>query len=694
MCSSDLVAYFASALEQTSQRSLAPTARLASEESDRGQADATGYDTVAVAPCQPMLPTESTPSADLPMAALEPTVYPGSSAQNGFDTPQSGAVAERAQQGQGVAPTAAVVSPPLEPTMPVQRKARRLTRTSASLLIGLVFGIILIILSSLSLLAYYGMIGARSGATTPVRGGTWTLDYPGDPVSLIPNGDPYGISVTDEALYLPLFYGDAQGVVHPGSATEVPTLQNGGISPDAKTWTIHLRPHLLWSDGQPYDARDVDYTWKLWLNPKFSAYNTQGLNLITRADVSADHLSISFHLKQSYVPFLQDWVDGIFAPLPAHHFSSIAPEGILKSPDNLNPQITSGPFMMSESKPGDHYTLVRNPNYYRASEGLPYLDKVVFRITDSDLKDLQAGTIDTAIVDPNQLQMYQRFTDYTLIATPTSNSFEALWFNFHNTVLASHLEVRQAIDMAIDHQALIAAVPGGFATRLCTDHPSAMHPGYEPPSNCQLFDTIAANKLLDDSGWMKGADGIRAKGGQRLEFEYSTSATYDNIGRASAEVIIQRNLQAIGIKLDIQNYQHDTFFNQFLPAGKASPPTGAVAGRYDIAQFAVSWGYDPDDAILLSCDQPPPPKGGNLDFYCNPTLDALYAQEQATADPGVRQQIFNQIHHIYLTVFPFIVLYSTLNPSIVRKGTHNYQPSTFEGETVNIWEWWCDGGKC
>ena len=60
----------------------------------------------------------------------------------------------------------------------------------------------------------------------------------------------------------------------------------------------------------------------------------------------------------------------------------------------------------------------------------------------------------------------------------------------------------------------------------------------------------------------------------------------------------------------------------------------------------------------------------------------------------MRQQIFNQIHHIYLTVFPFIVLYSTLNPSIVRKGTHNYHPSTFEGETVNIWEWWCDGGKC
>ncbi len=90
----------------------------------------------------------------------------------------------------------------------------------------------------------------------------------------------------------------------------------------------------------------------------------------------------------------------------------------------------------------------------------------------------------------------------------------------------------------------------------------------------------------------------------------------------------------------------------------------------------------------------PPPQGGNYDFYCNPALEALYRQEQATADPGVRQKIFDQIHQIYLTELPFIVLYSPIDSSIVRKGTHNYQPSPFAGETVNIWEWWCDHGKC
>jgi peptide/nickel transport system substrate-binding protein len=474
-------------------------------------------------------------------------------------------------------------------------------------------------------------------------------------------------------------------------------LQNGGISPDAKTWTFHLRPHLLWSDGHPYDAGDVDFTWKLWLTPGFDATNRVGLNLIGSADVSADSLSITFHLKQPFAPFLGNlWVDGFQAPLPAHHFRGMTPEAILKSPDNLNPTVTSGPFMMAESKPGDHYTLASNPRYYRASEGLPYLDKVVFRIVadeDAVRKDLQAGTVDSALVDPYQLQVYQRFPHYRLVTLSSSSNFEAIYFNFHNTVLASHLEVRQAIAMAIDHQALIEAVPGGFATKLCTDHPSAIHPGYQPTPNCPIFNPAAANKLLDDSGWAKGPQGVRARDGERLEFEYSTSATFNNIGRASAEVIVQRNLRAIGIQLDIQNYPHDTFFGPFLNGGKASPATGAVAGRYDIAEWEQGFGYDPDDSFVLGCDQVPP-KGINWTFYCNPALDALYRQEQATVDPGVRQQLFNQIHQIYLTQFPFIVLYSSLDPSIVRKGTHNYQPSPIEGETVNIWEWWCDGGKC
>jgi peptide/nickel transport system substrate-binding protein len=204
-----------------------------------------------------------------------------------------------------------------------------------------------------------------------------------------------------------------------------------------------------------------------------------------------------------------------------------------------------------------------------------------------------------------------------------------------------------------------------------------------------------ANKLLDDNGWVRGPDGVRAKGGQRLEFEYSTAIfAYNTQWRLDTEAILQRNMRAIGIKFDIQNYTYFTFFFSFLTGGKASPSTGAVAGRYDIAEFANSWNSDPDDSSMLSCDQiPPKGLGNNVDFYCNHALDALYQQELATVDPGARQEIFHQIHQIYLTELPFIVLYSAPDIAMVHRGTHNYQISPFY-EVTNIWEWWCDHGKC
>ncbi|MFL5696422.1 MAG: ABC transporter substrate-binding protein [Ktedonobacteraceae bacterium] len=683
------VADFAEALDQASQRAFSPTSQLPAEHSAAGSPAAAGFATVAVPTSQPALVNE-TPS-ELAVPAESPQT------PSDVDRKLAPASPPPAAPLAATTPRPADVPLPPEPALPIRRTG--IARLPAALLIGLAVLVIAgAVLGSLSLLAHFGVIGTQSAATTPVRGGTWTDGLIRDPDSLIPNGTAQTLFITglvDQALYLPLFYGDAQGVIQPGAASEIPTVQNRGISADATAWTFHLRPGLVWSDGQPYDARDVDYSWKLWLNPKFGAFNTQGLDLITSADVSADDLSITFHLKQAYAPFLSLWVDGFSAPLPAHHFSTMAPEAIKKSPENLNPQVVSGPFLLSERLPGDHYTLVRNPRYYRASAGLPYLDKVIFRVADPDtiLKDLQAGTITSSwFLDIRKVQAYQRLSKYTLVTPPTKASFEALYFNFHNQVLASHLEVRQAMAIAIDHQALIEALPQGLAGPLCTDHGSFYHPGYDPGANCPVFDPAAAKKLLEDNGWVKGPDGVRARGNQRLEFEYSTALSA-NPYRTAVEAIIQRDLKEIGIQLDIQNYPGDTFFGSLLPGGKASPPSGAVAGRYDIAEYATGYGYDPDDSWMLLCDQFAP-NGGNVNFYCNPALDALYRQELATADPGLRQQLFTKIHQIYLTDFPFIVLYSTTELAIARKGTHNYQPSPIAFETINIGEWWCDHGKC
>jgi peptide/nickel transport system substrate-binding protein len=531
--------------------------------------------------------------------------------------------------------------------------------------------------------------GGGNASGTPVKGGTWIDDLYEEPDSLIPNASTETFSdMFDQSIYTPLFYGDSKGVLHPGLATEIPTLANGGVSSDLKTWTFHIRPGVKWTDGQPVDARDVDFSWRTWDNPKFGAASTVGFNLIQSTTISPDNMTITFHLSQGFEPFVSIWADGLNAPMPAHHFSSMAVDQITKSPDNLNPSVTDGPFMMKESKPGDHYTVVRNPNYYLASQGYPYLDSVVFRIvTDQNtiLKDLQAGSIDSSwFLDVSKVPAYQRLTNYKLVGNPYSTNFEAMYFNFKDKILANNLDVREAMAMAIDHQALIDVARRGQATPLCTDHGSGLTPGYQPNAPCPKFDPTGALNMLKQDGWVMGPDKVLSKNGQRLEFTYSTTA--NNLWRADDELILQQDFAAIGIKLDVQNYPASTFFGSFLGTGD---PT-----KDQLFEFENTFTYDADDASVAACSQWPP-NGENFMFYCNKQLDALFSQEQSTADPNARQQAFDQIHQIYLTQFPFITLYAPEDIAMVKVGTNNYAPGPMGAtETVNIWTWWCTGGKC
>ncbi len=554
--------------------------------------------------------------------------------------------------------------------------------------------------SSLSLVAvlalFFSACGAQgtptsqtSSSSKPVRGGTWIDDLVNEPDSLIPNGSSQTFAVlVDNALYAPLFYGDTEGHITPGIVPTIPTVQNGGISTDYKTWKFTLLPNLKWSDGQPLTADDIDFTWKLWVNPKFAAASTDGYNLITGADVSSDKLSITFHLKEAYAPFLAVWTDGGLAPLPKHVFQSVAPDQILKSKENLDPSVTSGPFKMKESVTGSHYTVVRNDNYFLASQGMPYLDSVIFRpVSDENtvLKDLQSGSItSTWFIDVSKTKAYQALADYNFVVNPAASNFETIVVNFKNPILGKNVEVRQALAMAIDHQALIKTARVGQASPLCTDHGAAVHPGYQPDAPCPKFDPAAANKLLDDHGWAKGADGVRAKDGQRLEFKYTT--TSGKPWRQADEEILQQNFKDIGIKINITNVPASTFFGPFLNNG-----------QHDLAEFENSFTYDPNDATVFGCDAIPPPGGAgqNWSFHCDPAMEKLLKAQQHTADPVARQKIFDQEHEYLLTQFPYIILYSPTDPGIAKKNTHNYLPGP-EGaqESVNIWKWWCDGGKC
>jgi peptide/nickel transport system substrate-binding protein len=529
--------------------------------------------------------------------------------------------------------------------------------------------------------------------TQPVRGGTWIDDVPAAPGSLLPQGSDTTYSVLiDQALYAPYFYGDAEGHIHPGIVSEIPTVQNGGASADLKTWTFKLRPNLKWSDGQPLTADDLAYSFKVFEDPTFGAKFTVGFDDIVSTDVSADKLSITMHLDKPIGNFVSDFVDANpGSPLPEHVFSSMKPGDILKSADAQLPTVTNGPFMIDKanSTSQQQYTVVRNPNYYMA--GQPYLDKIVFRIVndpDTILKDAQAGEITSSwFLDVSKISTYQAIKGYTTAPDKVSAGYEALWFNENNPALKD-VDVRKAIAMSIDQNKLIAVARNGFATPLCTDHPASLVPGYQKDAACPKYDPAAANALLDQDGWVKGSDGVRTKGGLKLAFNYTTTTLN---WRMTDQTIVQQDLQAIGIKTTLVNQPGSTFFGETLPQGKP--------GVYDIGEFEQTYSYDADDASTLGCSAIPSAAnsfgGQNYAFYCNHALDPLYNQEQASTDPAVRQDAFDKIHQIYLTDFPFVTLYAPVNATIVKSTAHNYASGPMGAqETVNVWDWWCTGGKC
>src|ERR671936_671945 len=166
-------------------------------------------------------------------------------------------------------------------------------------------------------------IGRAAPVAGPVKGGTVIDGLFEEPDRLIPNTSAETFSVmVQQTIFTPLFYTDDNGVLHPGLASQIPTVANGGISKDGLTYTFHLRPGLKWSDGAPLDARDVDYSWKTWMNKDLIVPSTVGFDQIKSATVSPDNLSITFHLKAPYSPFVALWADTSF-PLPAHVLSKM-----------------------------------------------------------------------------------------------------------------------------------------------------------------------------------------------------------------------------------------------------------------------------------------------------------------------------------------------------------------------------------
>jgi len=476
----------------------------------------------------------------------------------------------------------------------------------------------------------------------------------------------------DSLVFSFLIIADDHGKLIGDLATEVPTLRNGGISNDGRTYTYHLRRDVRWHDGAPFTAADVKFTWQAVINPNNNTLHREGYDRIARID-TPDKYTVVLHLKRRYPPLvtrfftpLQEGVKGI---LPAHLLAGL--HDINQIPFNSHP-IGTGPFKFSSWERGRRIVLLRNDYYYK---GRPKLNEIIFNVIPDDnsvLNAVRVHDIDLVTTPPPVLyEQYKALPDVSVSLAPW-NAQNILILNQRRPQLHD-LAVRKAISMAIDYNSIISKIEHGVGT-IPHDIVPEQSIGYTNNPSYR-YDPAAARAVLDHAGWRPAPDGIRQKAGQRLDFVIHASAGSAN-GRLIA-TFLQPALRAVGMNLDIKMYPYNVIFSHEGPL---------YTFKYDLADYSLTLPYDPDNLFYYGCDYWFP-KGENIYGICDAAFDRLEKAGLQTDDPAQRAKLYHQAEREFHNSVGIIPLYNLRRPVAHNPDLRNFSTAPASAPWWNAWQW-------
>ena len=366
--------------------------------------------------------------------------------------------------------------------------------------------------------------------------------------------------------------------------------QNGKLTGDlAKEWkvdetgkmyTVTLRNNISWHDGQPFTAKDVVYTYNTIQNPEARsplAASWRGVK-VTQTD---DH-TIVFRLPNALVSFPYALTNGI---VPAHILEKEPPSSLRTLPFNTKP-IGSGPFEFktidvsggSAETRQESIGLERFELYHR---GTPKLQRYIYRAYRNKdqlfaaFKEHKLTAMSGVSVVPSEITKTAAVRQYSL---PLAGMTMAFMRN-SNEILAEKT-VRQAIVRVTDQKAILASL--GYSALPVKSPFLQGQVGYDSSLLQLEYNLDEANKLLDDAGWQRGADGIRSKGEQRMSFMLAAIAggEYENVARILADQWSKAGIDIQVMPQDVADFQQ-TLLNH----------------DYDILLHGISLGPDPDVVV-------------------------------------------------------------------------------------------------
>lgn len=471
-----------------------------------------------------------------------------------------------------------------------------------------------------------GLLASVANAQT--RGGTAVIAVPSDPGHLNP-------AITTSAPVQQIAASIFNGLVSLDQAgTPQPDLaQSWAVTPDGLRVTFTLVPDARWHDGRPVTSDDVKFTFENLLF-RFHARTRAGLAPAVEGIDAPDARTVVFRMRRPHAPLLRQ-VDVLEAPiLPRHVYG----EGDANQhPANLHP-IGSGPFRLESYRKDDTVVLVRNENYFKA--GLPHLDRLVFRVipdANTQIQALLAGEVDylvrVAASDVRRLENRGITLVDTRGGAGGSNCIMTIGFNLERPLLAD-LRVRRAIAVALDRQQMLDLVLFGRGRVADAPISSGMPWAHLAGALAAYpFDPTTANRLLDEAGHPRGANG------ERFSIDMFMYATFTRYAE-----LIRQQLAQVGIGLRVR----------FVDAAGLGD---AVFARREFDTTLISYcnGLDPAIGVRRMYDST---NIGRVPFsnaaaYRNAEVDRLFAAAGATVDEVQRGENYRAAERIIATDLPY-----------------------------------------
>jgi peptide/nickel transport system substrate-binding protein len=457
---------------------------------------------------------------------------------------------------------------------------------------------------------------------------------------------------------------DAAGNAIPELVTTIPSKANGGVSADGRTITWHLRHGVKWSDGAPFGADDVTYTFRVATDRDNNIVDRSPWERLA-AVTAPDPYTVVFRFKVPYALFITDY----FSPL---NNTCVLPKHVLGPTTKINQApfndlpVGIGPFRYTALHHGQDAVLDANPYYWR---GRPKLDRIVYKMItqeNTDFTELQTGELDLWALINGILAQRVRTLPGKSIATAPGGIVSGIWFNTQRPAV-SDPRVRRALRFATDQRSIVAKIALGNGLPQRSLVTGASHDSLALP--LVPYDPKRAAALLDAAGWKRGPDGARRKNGTPLAIDIALPGGY--APSANEASLLHDDWGALGVNVTLHVWSDSEFF--------APSSAGGIlqSGRFDAALF--SNGRATPYASLSSyytCASLPP-NGFNFDRYCNPKADALNARYERSFDPAERKRLAAQFQRILDADVPGIAVYQRILVSAFDNRLNGYHPSTF-----------------